>query len=121
MVGVVLHVGFEEASGAKLLPTYVARVDGEGHTIRSNDDSSLTLPCLPFLLFLNFGFECTVGSQPISDLQKRCSCSILHLFNGVTDVIVFIIVTVILIVLFYLWMILDGHVDHLVTTNSQSA
>ncbi len=46
--------------------------------------TSLTLPCLSFLLFLSFGFEGTVGAQPLSDLQKWCRRSILHLINGIT-------------------------------------
>lgn len=46
--------------------------------------TSLTLPCISFLLFLSLGFEGTVGAQPLSDLQKRCRCSILHLINGIT-------------------------------------
>lgn len=46
--------------------------------------TSLTLSYLSFLLFLSFGFEDTVCTQPLSDLQKWCSCSILHLINGIT-------------------------------------
>lgn len=46
--------------------------------------TSLALSCLRFLLFLRFGFQSTVCTQPLSDLQKLCSCSILHLINGVT-------------------------------------
>lgn len=37
-----------------------------------------------------------------------------------TDIIiVIIIITVIVIILFFFWMVLDCHVDHLVTTNAQ--
>lgn len=46
--------------------------------------TSLTLPNLSFLLFLCFGFEGTVGTQPLSDLQKWRRRSILHLINGIT-------------------------------------
>lgn len=46
--------------------------------------TSLALSRVPFLLLLRFGFEGTVGSKALSDLQEWCRCSILHLINGVT-------------------------------------
>lgn len=46
--------------------------------------TSLTLPRVSFLLLLRFGFEHTVGAKPLSDLKKWCSCSVLHLINGIT-------------------------------------
>lgn len=42
-------------------------------------------------------------------------------YKGHTNVFIFIIIAVILIILFFLWMVLDCHVDHFVTANSQSA
>lgn len=39
MVWVVVHMTFEKTTGAKLLSTDVARVDGQRHSIWSNDDS----------------------------------------------------------------------------------
>lgn len=56
VVRVVLHVAFKEASRAELFTTYVAWVDSQRHTIWSDNNSSLTLSCLSFLLFLRFRF-----------------------------------------------------------------
>lgn len=39
VVRVVLHVALEKAPRAELLSTYIARVDGQRHSIRSNNDS----------------------------------------------------------------------------------
>lgn len=54
------------------------------HTEFDPVHTSLTLPGLSFLLFLSFGFEGPVGAQPLSDLQKWCRRTILHLINGIT-------------------------------------
>lgn len=39
VVRMVLHVALEKAPRAKLLSTYIARVDGQRHTIGSDNDS----------------------------------------------------------------------------------
>lgn len=62
----------------------------------------------------NDTFYLFTAKQPVIYLvfTRLCFTEVL------TDVIIIIIITVILIILFFFWMVLDCHVDHLVTANS---